>query len=140
MTIKVLYFASVRERVGKPEEEIEPPAGIATVGQLMTWGVRFWLVAVIIAGSWAAIATFISSCFRSPILSLLTTFLAFFVMWMGSLIGFFVRAKDMTSKGMRAIYVSRSRQYRPRSHSSAIRWAESWHNTSPLRSRAISLE
>ena len=37
MTIKVLYFASVRERVGKPDEEIEPPAGIATVGQLMTW-------------------------------------------------------------------------------------------------------
>ena len=37
MTMKVLYFASVRERVGKPEEEIEPPAGVATVGQLMTW-------------------------------------------------------------------------------------------------------
>ena len=37
MTIKVLYFASVRERVGKPEEEIEPPAGIATVSQLMSW-------------------------------------------------------------------------------------------------------
>jgi molybdopterin synthase sulfur carrier subunit len=37
VTIKVLYFASVRERVGKPEEEIEPPAGIATVGQLITW-------------------------------------------------------------------------------------------------------
>lgn len=37
MTIKVLYFASVRERVGKPDEEIEPPEGIATVGQLMTW-------------------------------------------------------------------------------------------------------
>jgi molybdopterin synthase sulfur carrier subunit len=37
VTIKVLYFASVRERIGKPEEEIEPPAAIATVGQLMTW-------------------------------------------------------------------------------------------------------
>ena len=37
MTIKVLYFASVRERVGKPEEQIELPAGITTVGQLMTW-------------------------------------------------------------------------------------------------------
>jgi len=37
VTIKVLYFASVRERVGKPEELIEPPAGIATVSQLMTW-------------------------------------------------------------------------------------------------------
>ena len=35
--IKVRYFAWVRERVGKAEEEIEPPAGIVTVGQLMTW-------------------------------------------------------------------------------------------------------
>jgi len=37
VTMRVLYFASVRERVGKPEEEIEPPAGIATVSELMTW-------------------------------------------------------------------------------------------------------
>jgi sulfur-carrier protein len=35
--IKVRYFAWVRERVGKPEEEIEPPADIATVGELMVW-------------------------------------------------------------------------------------------------------
>ena len=27
----------MRERIGKPEEEIEPPAGIATVADLMTW-------------------------------------------------------------------------------------------------------
>ncbi len=37
MPIKLRYFAWVRERVGKPEEEIEIPAGVATVGQLMTW-------------------------------------------------------------------------------------------------------
>jgi sulfur-carrier protein len=35
--MKVLYFAWIRERVGKAEEKIEPPAGIATVGDLMTW-------------------------------------------------------------------------------------------------------
>lgn len=35
--MKVLYFAWVRERVGKAEEEIEPPAGVATVGELATW-------------------------------------------------------------------------------------------------------
>ena len=29
--MKLRYFAWVRERIGKPEEEIEPPAGIATV-------------------------------------------------------------------------------------------------------------
>ena len=37
MSVKVRYFAWVRERVGKAEEEIEPPAGIVTVGQLMAW-------------------------------------------------------------------------------------------------------
>jgi sulfur-carrier protein len=35
--VKLLYFAWVRERVGKPEEEIELPAGVATVGDLMSW-------------------------------------------------------------------------------------------------------
>jgi ABC-type transport system involved in multi-copper enzyme maturation permease subunit len=74
--------------------------GYVTPGQLFTWGIRFWLVAVLIAGSWAAIATFISSCFRTPMLSLLTTFLAFFVMWVVSLIGFVVRARDMVQGGV----------------------------------------
>jgi sulfur-carrier protein len=35
--VKILYFAWLRERVGKPEEEIETPASVATVGDLMTW-------------------------------------------------------------------------------------------------------
>jgi molybdopterin synthase sulfur carrier subunit len=38
--VKLLYFAWVRERIGKPEEEIEPPAGVATVGDLMNWLAR----------------------------------------------------------------------------------------------------
>jgi sulfur-carrier protein len=38
--VKLLYFAWVRERVGKPEEEIELPEGIATVGDLMSWLAR----------------------------------------------------------------------------------------------------
>ena len=32
--MKVRYFAWVRERVGKAEEDIDPPPGIATVGDL----------------------------------------------------------------------------------------------------------
>jgi molybdopterin synthase sulfur carrier subunit len=32
--VKVLYFASVREKVGKDAEEIELPAGVATVAAL----------------------------------------------------------------------------------------------------------
>jgi len=35
--VKLLYFAWVRERVGKAEEEIAPPADVATVADLMTW-------------------------------------------------------------------------------------------------------
>jgi molybdopterin synthase sulfur carrier subunit len=37
MNVKVLYFAGVRERVGKGEEVVEPPAGVATIGELMGW-------------------------------------------------------------------------------------------------------
>ena len=35
--MKLLYFAWVRERIGKAEEEIDPPAGVATVGELIAW-------------------------------------------------------------------------------------------------------
>ena len=35
--MKILYFAWVRERIGKAEEEIDLPAGIATVGDLVAW-------------------------------------------------------------------------------------------------------
>ena len=35
--MKLRYFAWVRERIGKPEEEIEPPADVATVADLMGW-------------------------------------------------------------------------------------------------------
>ena len=37
MSVKLLYFAWVRERVGKCEEVVEPPGDIATVADLMTW-------------------------------------------------------------------------------------------------------
>ncbi|MCR6735602.1 MAG: molybdopterin converting factor subunit 1 [Afipia sp.] len=35
--MKVLYFAWVRERVGKTEETVEPPASVRTVADLMQW-------------------------------------------------------------------------------------------------------
>jgi molybdopterin synthase sulfur carrier subunit len=35
--MKALYFAWVRERVGKAEEELDPPAAVATVGDLIAW-------------------------------------------------------------------------------------------------------
>ncbi|HLW90617.1 MAG TPA: molybdopterin converting factor subunit 1 [Roseiarcus sp.] len=35
--MKALYFAWVRERIGKSEEEIAPPRDVATIGDLMAW-------------------------------------------------------------------------------------------------------
>ena len=35
--MKALYFAWVRERIGKREEEIQPPDEVATVGDLIAW-------------------------------------------------------------------------------------------------------
>jgi molybdopterin synthase sulfur carrier subunit len=37
MNVKLRYFAWVRERVGKPEEQVEIPPTVATVGDLMAW-------------------------------------------------------------------------------------------------------
>ncbi|MCA6109863.1 molybdopterin converting factor subunit 1 [Bradyrhizobium cenepequi] len=38
--MKVKYFAWVRERIGKAEETIEPPAEVRTVGELIDWLAR----------------------------------------------------------------------------------------------------
>jgi len=35
--MKALYFAWIRERVGKSEEELAPPDTVATVGDLISW-------------------------------------------------------------------------------------------------------
>ncbi|HEY0567549.1 MAG TPA: molybdopterin converting factor subunit 1 [Xanthobacteraceae bacterium] len=35
--MKLVYFAWVRERVGKAEEEVSLPASVSTVGELMRW-------------------------------------------------------------------------------------------------------
>ena len=35
--MKLLYFAWVRERIGKPEEEVELPSEVRTIGDLIDW-------------------------------------------------------------------------------------------------------
>ena len=35
--MKIVYFAWVRERVGKAEEELAPPRTVATISELMRW-------------------------------------------------------------------------------------------------------
>jgi sulfur-carrier protein len=35
--MKLVYFAWVRERIGRPEEDVELPAEVGTVGDLVRW-------------------------------------------------------------------------------------------------------
>ncbi len=35
--MKILYFAWVRQKAGKSEEDREPPAGVDTVSDLIAW-------------------------------------------------------------------------------------------------------
>jgi molybdopterin synthase sulfur carrier subunit len=35
--VKLLYFAWVRERIGKTQEDVAVPAGVATVADLVAW-------------------------------------------------------------------------------------------------------
>jgi molybdopterin synthase sulfur carrier subunit len=35
--MKILYFAWIRERVGKAEETLDPPASVQTVADLVQW-------------------------------------------------------------------------------------------------------
>lgn len=35
--MKLVYFAWVRERIGKPEEEVDLPPEVVTVADLLTW-------------------------------------------------------------------------------------------------------
>jgi sulfur-carrier protein len=37
MSVKLVYFAWVRERVGKPEEVVAPPDEVRTVADLIAW-------------------------------------------------------------------------------------------------------
>lgn len=37
MNLRILYFAWIRERIGKSEEEIDLPASITTAGDLIEW-------------------------------------------------------------------------------------------------------
>lgn len=37
MPLRILYFAWVREQIGLGEEDVDPPADVASVAQLVTW-------------------------------------------------------------------------------------------------------
>lgn len=35
--MKLVYFAWIRERIGVTDEEVDPPAHVVTVGDLLNW-------------------------------------------------------------------------------------------------------
>jgi molybdopterin synthase sulfur carrier subunit len=35
--MKIRYFAWVRERIGKPDEDLDVPKSVTTVGELVAW-------------------------------------------------------------------------------------------------------
>jgi len=37
MNIKILYFAWLRERLNRGEEEVSPPSDVITIGDLIEW-------------------------------------------------------------------------------------------------------
>ncbi|MGB4063000.1 MAG: molybdopterin converting factor subunit 1 [Azonexus sp.] len=37
MTVRILYFAGLKETLGLPGETVDLPAGVATVGNLRDW-------------------------------------------------------------------------------------------------------
>lgn len=37
MRVKLLYFAWVREKTGKAEEQVDLPAGVETIAELIAW-------------------------------------------------------------------------------------------------------
>jgi len=76
--------------------------GYVSVGQLLTWGTRFWLVGVLIAGAWAAIATLVSASFRTPVVALMTTFVVFFGLWLCGSVAFATRAMKTMETGAAA--------------------------------------
>lgn len=53
----------------------------ASASETLSWGIRFWLISLPITGAWAAVATFIGAQFKTPMVALLITCAAFFVMF-----------------------------------------------------------
>ena len=72
-------------------------------GNIIGWGIRFWLISLPIAGVWCAMSTLVNSLFRTPVLALLTTLGAFFGVW---LFGFAV-AQGAQIKWLSYIYPNR---------------------------------
>ncbi len=61
--------------------------GQGTAAMTFGWGVRLWLISLPMSAVWSAVATLVSSMFRTPIVALLSTFAAFFFLFIVWVIG-----------------------------------------------------
>ena len=61
--------------------------GEAPAATALGWGIRFWLITLPISAAWCGVATFVSSLFKTPIISLLVIFAAFFGLWLFWIVG-----------------------------------------------------
>jgi ABC-type transport system involved in multi-copper enzyme maturation permease subunit len=61
--------------------------GEGTAAAIVSWGARLWVMTLPISAVWCAIATLVSTIFKTPILALLGTFGAFFLLWLTYTIG-----------------------------------------------------
>lgn len=83
--------------------------GYISFGAFFTWGLRFWLVSALIVSTWCSVAIFISAQFKTPLLALLATFGAFFVLWLPGIIGWVMRLGEAV---------------KTKSHLGELRWFE----------------
>jgi ABC-type transport system involved in multi-copper enzyme maturation permease subunit len=74
--------------------------GYVTMGELLFWGLRFWLVALVIAGAWSGLATLVSACFRTPMLSLLATAGVFWALGIFGVVAAGARRSDALVRGI----------------------------------------
>lgn len=80
--------------------------GGVPAGDILSWGIRFWLLSIPIVGAWCGIAVCVGSLFRTPIMSLLSIGGAFFTIFVvGSIIPVVLMAmrKDMNDPTARVL-------------------------------------
>ncbi len=61
--------------------------GTTTAAETVSWGLRLWALTLPLSAAWCGIAILVGSMFNSPMVSLLTIFTSFFVLWVVWLIG-----------------------------------------------------
>ena len=70
--------------------------GEASFGSALGWGLRLWVVTLPMSAAWCALASMISSFFKTPIVSLLVMFAAAFALWLIWIIGTVIPSEPLT--------------------------------------------